>query len=199
MKKLLSFVFSLFLLACLSAPTFAIDGDFSNGSIEGSEVMDTPSITINDEGELAIRGDIYQQITETETDSGKERLKYYIAVGTYEFNLRFLLENGLADVDWYINLTNGDYIKGVNGTFILKEDYFGPYNPEIDTVEVDEYYFNTRPGEKHSREAFSLIGADLTNDSAVIFQWEDFEITGGADDYVIRDNEQQGKVSEFPL
>lgn len=197
MKKLLSFVFSLFLLTCLSVPVIAIDDNSPSGSIEGSDVMDVPTITENEEGELAIRGDIYQQITEN--DTGKERLKYYIAVGTYEFNLRFLLENGVADVNWYINLTNGDYIKGVKGTFILKEDYFGPYNPEIDTAEVDEYYFNTRPGEKHSQETFSLRGADLTSDSAVIFQWEDFEITGGADDYFIRDNEQQGKVSEFPL
>lgn len=194
MKKFFSCLLAFVLIGCISTPAFALDDASLAGTPEAITTLETPSVRFDDGG-MVIEGVIYKQ----ETDNNEERMVYYTAVGSYEFDLDFLLDNGIANVRWYFNLTNGDYIKGVKGTFELWKDILGPINSFIDSAKVDEYYHNSFLGEKHSMECFNLLGEDLEYDTAVIFEWDEFKIQGGAGDYFTFSGNQQGKVSEFPL
>ena len=195
-KKLVSLFMTIIIAISISvsaSANFVDMGDIS-AAIPENEIPNTVDVTYED-GAIIIRGSIYQ-----ETSEGNTRIKYYIPVGEYSFSLIPYLGNGAAQANWRIELTNGDYIKGVTGTFYLWEDIFGPINRFIDSAAVDEYYqYDAMLGARQSMETFNLVGSDLEYDSAVIFEWDDFTIQGGADDYIIFDGNQQGKLEDFPL
>lgn len=195
-KKLISLFMTIILVLSISvsASAASVNNENTPAAIPANELQNIVNVTYKD-GSMIINCPIYQ-----ETSEGNAKLKYYVPVGVVEFSLRPLLGNGVANATWRIELTNGDYIKGVNGTFYLWKDIFGPFNDLLDTATVDEYYgYDAMLGARQSLEALALDESEVDDDTAIIFEWENFEVQGGADDYIIFDGNQQGKLGDFPL
>lgn len=195
-KKLISLLMTVVLVLSISVPASAVvvDGDDAQVAIPASEIQNNVNVTYED-GAMIINCAIYQ-----ETTGDNARIKYYVPVGEVDFELRPLLGNGVADARWRIELMNGDYIKGVTGTFYLWKDVLGPFNNFLDSATVNEYYqYDAMLGARQSMEALRLDESEVDYDTAIIFEWEDFEVQGGAANYVIFDGNQQGDLRDFPL
>lgn len=195
-KKFVSLFMTILVVLSISvsASATSVNGENAPAAIPANELQNTVNVTYKD-GAMIVNGPIYQ-----ETSGSNAKIRYYISVGEYDFSLRPFLGNGVANAEWRIELTNGDYIKGVSGTFYLWKDILGPFNNLLDTATVDEYYqYDAQLGLRQSLESLRLDDSEVDYDTAIIFEWNDFKIQGGADDYIIFDNNQQGKLEDFPL
>lgn len=195
-KKLVSLFVTIIIVLSISVSASATSVNIEDGpvAIPANELQSTVNVTYED-GAMIINCPIYQ-----ETSEGNAKIKYYVPVGEVDFTLRPLLGNGVANAEWRIELNNGDYIKGVTGTFYLWKDIFGPINNLLDTATVSEFYrYDAMLGPRQSLESLRLDESEVDYDTAIIFEWADFVVQGGADDYIIFDGDQQGKLEDFPL
>lgn len=183
-KKLMSLILTFVMVLAMSVPAYAAEAvaEVAQTPVLASELRE-PTVTFED-GAMTVNGEIYQRASD-----GEGRFIYFLPVGTYDFTFRPFLDNGYGEAEWRITLTNGDYIKGVEGGFSLWIDVLGPFNNFLDSEDVDEYYaFDAFLGTRQSSVALAMIDMDLNYDTAIIFEWDMFTIQGGSEDYIILRN-----------
>lgn len=125
--------------------------------------------------------------------------KLVINAGSAKFDIRINSSNTGGEGRWTVSLYNDDFIKGVDGEMIVKQDWVGPFNPVSARMYVCEnYYYGTLYKTARGVEYFTFSNDEVFDDSKnIIFQWRNFKVTGVMDDYRIIDGEEQGEVGDF--
>lgn len=188
MKKILSFGLALVMMLSMCVTAMAADESTNNSPIT--------LYTANCETTETDKGFVVTMDLMQESD-GKERL--LVPVGIAEFDIRINSTNTGGEGRWKVTLANDDFVKGVDGDMIVKQDWFGPYNPVCAEMTVDEYYtYGTLYKTARGVEYFTFDDNEVFDDSErIIFQWKNFKVTGVIDDYWITNGEKQGKISDF--
>lgn len=191
MKKLVSVILSLIML--MSVCTTAFASEISGTTTENGFVTlyATNYETTETEHGFVVTADLVQSSSDTE--------RLIVKVGEATFDIRINSTNTGGEGRWKITLTNDDYVKGVSGDMIVKQDWFGPYNPVCAEMSVYEYYaYGTLYKTAQGVEYFTFDDNEVFSDEDnIIFQWKDFVITGVSDDYWITDGEKQGEIGDF--
>lgn len=106
-------------------------------------------------------------------------------------------DNRLGEILWTIHLNNGDRIKSVSGTFVIKRDIFGPINPTIVSMDVDKIYIGTLYTKASDVEFFDL-GKSYKGTDNFIIQATGFIVYGLENTYSQRFNDElQGEIDDF--
>lgn len=186
MKKLLTVFVSLFLgLSTFIGSTCIVA---SAQTIESEPVLlyANDIQTIYEDDHVSFRINLYN-------DENSKAIEPVIAI---VFSPYIYSDNMNGEITWTATLTK-EPIKGVSGTIYIKRDWFGPFNPLLDTLIVSEYYstgtlFNTANGVEY----FSLGDSYKDSDNFII-QAQNFCIHGLAEDYYVIIGELQAELKDF--
>lgn len=188
MKKLSSIILSLIMMISISVPAMAAEVPEEKTPVT---LYTTNCETTETDHGFIVTMDLVQK---SETD---ERL--VVPVGIAKFDIRINSSNTGGEGRWEVTLSNDDFVKGVDGEMVVKQDWIGPYNPVSARMYVDEYYsYGTLYKTARGVEYFYFDDNEVFDDSKnIIFQWRDFKVTGVTDDYWIRNGEKQGEIGDF--
>lgn len=191
MKKVISIILSLVMLLAVNTTAFAAEITNNTSSRETITLYATNYETTETEQGFIVTADLMQE------SDGVERL--LVPVGIAKFDIRIDSTNTGGEGRWTITLANDDFVKGVYGEMIVKQDWFGPYNPVCAEMTVNEYYaYGTLYKTARGVEYFTFNDDEVFDDSEnIIFQWRDFVVTGVTDDYWITNGEKQGEIGDF--
>lgn len=188
MKKFISVILSVFLLFSISGTAFASETANEPSTKEPITLYAANYKTIETEQGFVVTVDLFCENSKTKGLS--------IQKGVASFDCRINPTNTGGEVHWRVTLNNGDLVKKVDGELIIKEDWFGPYNPVCANMTVKFSGLGALYYKTDGVEYFTFPEA-FDDDKNLIFQWKNFVVTGVTEMYYVINGEQQGEVSDF--
>lgn len=117
-----------------------------------------PEITEFPDGGLGINFSLLQEVEPQEGIS--TQAIGWIVVGYGSLKMTLMPENGIGNFNWRMNLTNGDLIKGVRGTFVCeKNDFLNSINYAKRNV-YESYSVGTLYPTASGQESFTFKESD---------------------------------------
>ncbi|MEY8369604.1 hypothetical protein AALA24_12685 [Anaerovoracaceae bacterium 42-11] len=182
---------------------FAESENNANNSTEKETVqlsMENPEVFVTDDGETTITLDLVEKVEGT---SASTNAVSFITVGKARFRIFWDKLRSNFEGHWSMTLTNGEKIKKVTGTMIVKKDNLGPFNPEITRMDV---YKNYKIGTLYANAEDVANGSysqtdfdDLNYNTNLILQWRNFTVSSVQKDYIIPNSERQGTIRKLEI
>lgn len=200
MKKTLSAYMLALALALSIMPFQAFAAGVESSSCGGSESSENPirlcavNVIVEESPDGGVSASFDLVKPQDGDPDAQTRIIGWQIVGYGQVKCRLIPDNGIGFFDWEFDLTNGDLIKGVSGTFVLERYSTGR---NIAKKAVDETYSVGSLYKRASGSESFDVDPRISRDLKVRFKWSGFKIRGVDDDYFMDNESVIGTVQEF--